>query len=99
MGISVSKKWMSNKAGTRFLKVTGEPMIGKGYHVYWAHSNGVLGRCVSIDRENKTVSLKAPRSGFMFKEPVKWEDLRHTRKQQFRIENGRNPYRWDKALV
>lgn len=67
-----------------------KPFISHKYHVSWGTSNGVVGVCVSINETNKTVILVTPRTRKAFKNPVKWEDLRHTRKAQHSIESG-NP--------
>jgi hypothetical protein len=57
------------------------PKLGVLYHVSWA-PRGVVGKCVSIDQYNKTVSLRRPISNTNFANPVKWSDLRHTRRNQ-----------------
>ena len=59
-----------------------EPKVGMNYHVAWAFSNGVVGRCISVDSEKKTVKLRSPKTKRDFKCDVKWEDLRHTRRNQ-----------------
>lgn len=61
-----------------------EPRVGANYHVAWAHSNGIVGVCISVDAENKTVKLRTPKTKKEFKNPVKWEDLRHTRRNQIK---------------
>lgn len=33
-----------------------KPTLLSLYHVSWALSNGVVGRCISIDDKNKTIS-------------------------------------------
>ena len=67
-----------------FTKVYGIPNINRKYHVCWA-SNGVVGVCKSIDIINKTVILISPKTKKPFKNPVKWEDLRHIRNYQLNI--------------
>ena len=62
-----------------------KPKLHNLYHVSWAYSKGVVGRCVSIDEINKTVVLRKPKTGKDFKNPVKWSDLRHTRTNQARL--------------
>jgi hypothetical protein len=57
------------------------PRVGVLYHVSWA-SRGVVGKCMSIDENNKTVILRRPKSKTNFANPVKWSDLRHTRRNQ-----------------
>ncbi len=64
-----------------------KPALHNLYHVAWGNSNGVVGRCVSIDEENKTVILRSPKTRIDWKNPVKWSDLRHTRKMQLLIES------------
>lgn len=61
-----------------------EPKVGMKYHVAWGYSNGVVGVCISVDSENKTVKLRTPKTKKEFKNPVKWEDLRHTRRNQIK---------------
>ena len=61
------------------------PIIGEKYHVNWAYSHGVVGICVKVNEENKTVILKTPKTKKEFANPVKWSDLRHIRKNQ--VEN------------
>lgn len=59
-----------------------EPKVGHKYHVAWGNSNGVVGVCISVDTENKTVKLRTPKTKKDFKNEVKWADLRHTRRNQ-----------------
>lgn len=61
-----------------------EPKQGMKYHVSWGKSNGVVGVCVSVDSENKTVILRTPKTKKTFKKPVNWSDLRHTRRNQIK---------------
>lgn len=58
------------------------PQVHQLYHVAWAYSRGVVGRCISVDEKNKTVILRKPKAKENFKNPVRWQDLRHTRKNQ-----------------
>lgn len=60
------------------------PKVGELYHLSWAFSRGVVGRCIAVNEEAKTVTLRAPKTKIEFKCPVKWEDLRYTRKEQVR---------------
>ncbi len=64
-----------------------EPVLGGKYHVAWGNSNGVVGKVVAIDFVGKKVNMVSPKSGLHWKSPVKWEDLRHLRKTQYKIEN------------
>ena len=64
------------------MKLISPPGIGTKYHVSWGKSNGVVGKCVSVDEVNKTVIMKSPKTGIHWKSPVKWDDLRYLRKQQ-----------------
>lgn len=57
------------------------PKIGVNYHVSWA-SRGVVGKCVEVDEATNTVLLVGPVTKVPFKKPVKWSELRHTRKYQ-----------------
>lgn len=57
------------------------------YHVSWAYSKGVVGRCVAINENNKTVTLRSPKTKIDWKIPVKWSDLRYTRKAEFKIKS------------
>lgn len=57
------------------------------YHVQWGYKNSVVGKVRSIDYENKTVIMETMSTRMMWKFPVKWSDLRHTRKAQQNIEN------------
>lgn len=59
-----------------------EPKVGVKYHVAWGKSNGVVGVCITVDAENKTVKLRTPKTKREFKCDVKWADLRHTRRNQ-----------------
>jgi len=63
--------------------LTGSPVVGKKYHVNWA-SRGVVGICVDINSVDRTVTLMRPEKRTLFLRPVKWEELRHTRKEQFK---------------
>lgn len=67
-----------------------KPTIGTKYHVSWAYNRGVVGICISVDEQDKTVILKRPKGKELFKHPVKWSDLRHTRKQQVKINRHGN---------
>ena len=64
------------------------PVISMPYHVAWGKSNGVVGIVRSIDEVNKTVILESPKTRIKWNYPVKWSDLRHTRKMQQKIEFG-----------
>lgn len=59
-----------------------KPRIGQLYHTSWGFSHGVVGKCVSISEQEKIVVLMTPKTNKAFKYPVKWEQLRHTRKNQ-----------------
>lgn len=56
------------------------------YHVVWGHAHGVIGVCISVDVVNRTVRLRSPKTKVEWRNPVKWSDLRHTRKMQLKIE-------------
>lgn len=59
-----------------------KPQQGAKYHVSWGRSNGVVGVCISVDENSKTVVLKSPKTGKVWNCTVKWSDLRHIRKNQ-----------------
>lgn len=56
------------------------------YHVEWGKNNGVVGRVISINHENKTVRLESPKTRKQWNCEVKWAELRHTRRAQQKIE-------------
>jgi hypothetical protein len=66
---------------TPLIKI-GLPIIGQSYHVSWGYCRGIVGRCISIDHENKTVILETPKTKKKFKHPVPFSQLLHTRKNQ-----------------
>ncbi len=66
------------------------PVVNGKYHVSWGNSHGVVGICVSIDEVNKTVVLRTPKTRKLFKYPVKWNELRHIRRKQAKIESQQN---------
>lgn len=55
------------------------------YHVAWSRFRGVVGRCKSIDFENKTVVLVNPKTKKEWSNPVRWADLRLTRAAQTKL--------------
>lgn len=63
------------------------PVIQGLYHVSWALSHGVVGRCKSIDFNTQTVILISPKSKLEWKNPVKFSDLRYTRAAQTKLIN------------
>ena len=65
-----------------FIHLTSAPIIGMLYHVSWGKSKGVVGKCMSIDFENKEVILRSPKSKINWKNPVKFCDLLLIRRQQ-----------------
>ncbi len=67
-----------------------KPVTGHRYHVAWGRSHGVVGVCRSVDEASKTVILKNPKTKTKWANPVKWSDLRHTRKMQLKIKH-QNP--------
>jgi len=77
------------KSTTALLPVE-TPKVGDLYHVSWSHSRGVVGRCISVNEENKTVILRKPKTKEPFKYPVRWSELRHTRKEQVKIIKQQN---------
>lgn len=66
------------------------PTFGTLYHVAWGWSRGIVGRCISIDKVNKTVILRSPKTKRDWANPVKWSDLRHTRTNAYKISKS-NP--------
>lgn len=66
------------------------PCINGKYHVDWGHSNGVVGIVKQINIKDRTVIMISPKSRLTWKKVVKWEDLRHLRKVQLKIENKQN---------
>ncbi len=58
------------------------PNLSQKYHVIWGWSNSIVGRVVAIDWENKTVTMRSPKSKKNWKNPVKFSDLRHIRKHE-----------------
>lgn len=67
------------------------PVVGKYYHVAWGYSRGIVGVCMSIDEESRTVIMRTPKTKRLFKNPVKFSDLRHTRTQQYKISQQTKP--------
>jgi hypothetical protein len=61
------------------------PIVGFKYHVQWGSSNGVVGKVVSVDELNQTVIMRSPKSKRIWKNPVRWSDLRLLRKEQLKI--------------
>ena len=86
------QKWMSKKEGTSLLPLVGTPVVGQKYHMSWGASKAVVGRCYEVDEANKTVLLERPSTRTPFKYPVHWNQLLHLRAQQFKIEQGLDPY-------
>tara|TARA_R110000868_G_scaffold76573_2_gene220056 strand:- start:5807 stop:6094 length:288 start_codon:yes stop_codon:yes gene_type:complete len=86
------QKWKSEKEGTPLIPLVGKPIVGQKYHVTWGLSKGVVGRCYEVNEYLKTVLLERPSTRKPFKNPVPWSQLLHLRVQQFRIEQGLNPY-------
>ena len=80
------------KEGEPMLPLVGVPQVGKKYHITWGYNKGVVGKCYSVNEQNKTVLLRTPKTAKPFKHPVKWSQLLHTRAQQYRIEQGLDPY-------
>lgn len=66
------------------------PEMYSSYHVAWGKSNGVVGIVKHINEVDKTVILYSPATHKEWKNPVKWSDLRHTRKMQQIIESNKN---------
>jgi hypothetical protein len=62
--------------------VEGIPVVGRKYHVSWGYHNGVVGKCMEVDPETKTVILRTPKTKVLFKNPVRWEDLRYIRSNE-----------------
>jgi hypothetical protein len=61
-----------------------EPKTGQLYHVSWGYRNGVVGRCVEVNNETRTVKLITPKTKKPFANPVNFSDLRHTRKNEIK---------------
>lgn len=68
------------------MPVTTIPKVGSLYHVGWGKSHGVVGKCIEVCTETRTVILKSPKSGIVWKRAVLWLELRHTRKYQSKHE-------------
>jgi len=62
--------------------VIGVPEIGRSYHASWGLHHGVVGKCISIDHDSKTVVLITPKTKVLFKYPVKWAELRYIRSNE-----------------
>lgn len=62
--------------------VVGTPQVSRKYHVAWGYHHGVVGRCISVNEVEKTVLLRTPKTKTLFKNPVKWEDLRYIRSNE-----------------
>lgn len=77
------------KKGEPFVPVVA-PKVSELYHVTWGYGKGVVGRCISVNEVNKTVIMRSPKSKIVWKNPVKWSDLMHTRKQAFKLKKS-NP--------
>lgn len=60
----------------------GPPEVGRKYHVSWGHHNGVVGKCIEVMQETKTVILQTPKTKLLFKYPVKWSELRYIRSNE-----------------
>lgn len=86
------QNWKLKHEGTPLLPLVGEPIVSANYHVTWGKSKGVIGKCYQVNHQDRTVLLRAPKTGKPFKYPVPWSQLLHTRAQQFRIEQGYDPY-------
>ena len=67
------------------LMIVETPALQCLYHVAWGNSRGVVGVCIAIDEQNKTVILSSPKTKIKWVNPVKWSDLRHTRTNAFKI--------------
>ena len=65
------------------------PHVFAKYHVAWGTSNGVVGKVLSVNEEKKTVKMCSPKTGIEWKNPVKWSDLRHLRKTQLKMMQGK----------
>lgn len=63
-----------------------KPQAGAKYHVSWGYSRGVVGVCTHVDYEKRTVILRTPKTKKVFKYPVPFEQLRHIRAHQQRLE-------------
>lgn len=58
------------------------PKVGRKYHVSWGYNNGVVGKCIQVIPENKTVILQTPKTKKIFVNPVNWSDLRYIRSNE-----------------
>lgn len=63
------------------------PKLNQLYHVSWA-SNGTVGRCTSINYEKRTVRLRSPKSKVEWRSEVSFDDLRHTRGMEHKINHS-----------
>jgi len=68
-----------------------EPKVGELYHIVWASKKGMVWKCVSINEQDQTVILITPKTKRLLAQPVKINDLRHTRAQQIKILVSRDP--------
>ena len=58
------------------------PVVGQKYHVSWGNSHGVVGVCMAVHVHTQEVILRSPKTKVLWKNPVKWADLRHIRKDE-----------------
>lgn len=65
-----------------------KPELNRLYHVSWGYSRGIVGKVISIDENAQTVEMITPKTKKLFKYPVKWSELRHTRRTQSKIESN-----------
>lgn len=70
---------------TALLPLVHEPVVGQKYHVSWSNFHGVVGVCTLVDKLTYEVVLCSPKTKIVWKNRVKWSDLRYIRKDQARI--------------
>lgn len=58
------------------------PVVGEKYHVSWGKSHGVVGVCVTVHVQTQEVILRSPKTKVLWKNPVKWGDLRYIRRKE-----------------
>lgn len=70
------------RPGIPLVPLAGAPEVGRKYHVSWGYHNGVVGKCISVNEADKTVILQTPKTKVLFKNPVRFEDLRYIRSNE-----------------
>jgi hypothetical protein len=57
------------------------PVVGVTYHVSWPNFPNLRGICTAVDSDRQIVVMKNPRSHAIWAAPVKWSDLRLSKRQ------------------